>query len=214
MTVPVPNVVDLSHYDDVTDWDAVKAFGIVAVINKATDGPGMVDKTFAIRRAPVTQRGMLYGAYHFMRPGPIDPQVENFLTAIGDPTNLGLALDFEQPVIPLDNAKQFLIAVKARIGRTPWLYSYSSMLHDKFAGNTDPFWRGVRTWLAQYTSTPSWPAAISAPFLWQYTGDGSGQGPHKVPGISLGTGNSATKDCIDINSFDGTVDELKAEWAT
>ena len=209
-----PNAVDLSHYDDVTDWDAVKAFGIIAVINKATDGPGMIDKTFAIRRGPVEKREMLYAAYHFMRPGAIGPQVDHFLASIGDTTNLGLALDFEQPAIPLANAKAFLVAIKDRVGRYPWLYSYSSMLHDKLAGNSDPFWKTVRTWLAQYTSTPSWPSALADPFLWQYTGDGSGQGPHRVPGISLDTGNPATRDCIDINSFDGTPEELAALWTS
>ena len=40
-----PVIVDLSHYDNVRDWDAVKAFGILGVINKATEGPGLTDKT-------------------------------------------------------------------------------------------------------------------------------------------------------------------------
>ncbi len=30
-----PVIVDLSHFDDVQDWDAVKQFGILGVINKA-----------------------------------------------------------------------------------------------------------------------------------------------------------------------------------
>ncbi|HEU5276189.1 MAG TPA: GH25 family lysozyme [Xanthobacteraceae bacterium] len=60
-----PVIVDLSHFDDVEDWDAVKAFGILGVINKASEGPGMVDKTYAIRRKPALNRGILYGAYHF-----------------------------------------------------------------------------------------------------------------------------------------------------
>jgi GH25 family lysozyme M1 (1,4-beta-N-acetylmuramidase) len=47
-----PVIVDLSHFDDVQDWDLVRSFGILGVINKATEGPGMTDKTFAIRRKP------------------------------------------------------------------------------------------------------------------------------------------------------------------
>jgi len=45
-----PVIVDLSRFDDVQDWNAVKDFGILGVINKATEGLGMIDKTFAIRR--------------------------------------------------------------------------------------------------------------------------------------------------------------------
>src|SRR5262245_6576284 len=58
-----PVIVDLSHHDDVQDWDAVKAFGILGVINKATEGRGLVDTTYAIRRNPAREHGMLYGAY-------------------------------------------------------------------------------------------------------------------------------------------------------
>jgi GH25 family lysozyme M1 (1,4-beta-N-acetylmuramidase) len=47
-----PVIVDLSHFDDVQDWNAVKKFGILGVINKATEGLGMIDKTFSIRRKP------------------------------------------------------------------------------------------------------------------------------------------------------------------
>ena len=95
-----PNVVDLSHYDNVTDWDAVKAFGILGVINKATEGPGMVDKTFAIRRGPCAQRDILYAAYHFMRPGDPLQQAGHFLNATQPHDGLGLALDHEDPKVP------------------------------------------------------------------------------------------------------------------
>jgi len=46
--------VDLSHFDNVHDWDAVQKFGILGVINKATEGPGLVDRTYAIRRKPAS----------------------------------------------------------------------------------------------------------------------------------------------------------------
>jgi hypothetical protein len=43
------------------------------------------------------------------------------------------------------------------------------------------------------------------PTLWQFTGDGIGPAPHTLPGI-------VTKG-IDINSFDGTRDDLVAAWS-
>jgi len=74
-----PVVVDLSHHDDVQDWDAVQAFGILGVINKATEGLGLTDKTYAIRRNPAREHGLLYGAYHFMRQGDPIAQADHSL---------------------------------------------------------------------------------------------------------------------------------------
>jgi lysozyme len=41
-----PLVVDLSHYDDVADFGAVKAAGIAGIIHKATEGVGFIDNTW------------------------------------------------------------------------------------------------------------------------------------------------------------------------
>ena len=64
-----PKFLDASHYDDLQNVAKVKAAGILGWINKATEGPGMVDKTFAIRRPVVLGVGLKYGAYYFLRPG-------------------------------------------------------------------------------------------------------------------------------------------------
>jgi GH25 family lysozyme M1 (1,4-beta-N-acetylmuramidase) len=74
-----PVIVDLSHFDDVQDWDAVKAFDILGVINKATEGKGLIDTTYKIRREPAQRRGILYGAYHFLRLGDPITQANHFL---------------------------------------------------------------------------------------------------------------------------------------
>jgi len=86
-----PVIVDISHFDDVQDWDRVKRFGILGVINKATEGPGMVDRTFAIRRKPAADHDILYGAYHFIRPGDPVAQADHFLdvvNSVDDPDKL------------------------------------------------------------------------------------------------------------------------------
>ncbi|MGY3459085.1 GH25 family lysozyme M1 (1,4-beta-N-acetylmuramidase) [Bradyrhizobium sp. LM3.4] len=64
-----------------------------------------------------------------------------------------------------------------------------------------------RLWLCQYGPTPRLPTGFENWWLWQYTGDGIGPLPHNVPGIVAGNGG------IDLNAFDGTVDELAASWA-
>ena len=115
-----PVIVDLSHHDDVQNWDAVKAFGILGVINKATEGMGVVDHTYAIRQKPARDRGILYGAYHFMRPGDPVAQADHFLEVTRTaphPEELLLALDHEDPHVSLDNAKKWLQRQEKKRGK-------------------------------------------------------------------------------------------------
>lgn len=201
-----PKVVDLSHYDDVSDWRAVKAFGIVGAVNKATQGRGMVDKTYASRRQSALDAGLLYGAYHFLDGSNPEQQAAHFLEVVNPDQRDLLALDHETTTVPLVNARRFLEFINSKIGRYPLLYSYASMLAVQFSGHPDAaYWAQVPLWLAHYTTAPSWPHVWAKPKLWQFTGDGNGPGPHQVPGIHIAGG-------CDINSFDGTDDELRAFW--
>lgn len=199
-----PIVVDLSHYSSVRDWHAVKAAGIRGVINKATEGPGMVDSTFAIRRGPVAAAGLLYGCYHFLRPGDVQAQVKHFLDTVGNTDGLLLALDHEDVKVPLANAKAFLTGVQAATGRLPILYS-GFLIKQQLGQTVDPFLSTVKLWLSHYNANPTWPKTWKAPWLHQFTGDGVGPQPHSVNGID---GNQ-----LDINSYAGSADQLAAEWA-
>jgi len=200
-----PLVVDLSHYQSVRDWSAVHASGIRGVINKATEGPGMIDKTFALRRSPATAAGLLYGAYHFLRPGDVQTQVSHFLGTAGPHEGLLLAVDHEDPKVPLSALKEFCVLVRAAVGRYPILYS-GFLAKQQLGPAHDPLLAQVKLWLSHYSSNPKWPPTWSAPWLWQFTGDGIGPGPHTISGID--------GDGLDIDSFAGTADQLSAEWAT
>ena len=214
-----PKFLDLSHYDDLQDIAKVKAAGIVGIINKASEGPGMVDRTFAIRRPVVLGAGMLYGAYHFLRPGNMVAQAEHFLNVVGDPTGLLLAADWEVPHISPADLKVWLGTVKDKIGGWPVVYSYASMLIDQLGrSKADAVLAQTRLWLAAYSLHPTWPTQIWAqPWGWQFTGDGSGPGPHQIPGIVL-PGSKG----IDIDAYEGGMahgsdlsdDALRADWAT
>lgn len=207
MTI-VPKFVDLSHYDDLQDIAKVKAAGILGIVNKATEGPGMVDKTFTIRRPVVGDAGMLYGAYHFVRPGNMAQQAAHFLEVVGDPTGLLLALDHEVAGVSLADAQEWLQIVHDRVGRWPVYYSYSAMLMQSFGARQSAFFSQVRLWLASYTATPRWPTEVWPSWWgWQYTGDSAGQPPHNVPGIVLEGGKG-----IDMNAFNGTDQELIEQW--
>jgi GH25 family lysozyme M1 (1,4-beta-N-acetylmuramidase) len=205
MTQLNPIVVDLSHYDDVTDWDLVKAFPIRGVINKVTEALNPPDRTFAIRRPECAKRGILYGAYHFIRPGDPVAQADHFLASCGDLDGLLLALDYEDPHVPIANAKAFLARVIAKAGRQARFY-LGGACRDQVAAD-DAFLAGHKLWHPQYGPVARIPRPWSAYWLWQFTGDGVGPTPHNVPGITIaGKG-------IDINSYAGTPDELAAQWA-
>src|SRR5262249_3540677 len=203
-----PVIVDLSHFDDVTDWDQVKDFGILGVINKATEGTGVVDKTYKVRRQPTTDHDILYGAYHFLRPGDPDDQADHFLDvalSVSDPDSILLALDHEDPHVSLDNAKQWLQRVFDKTGRRAVLYS-GFLIKQQLGNGNDPFLAQHRLWLSHFSNNPVCPPNWDAPWIIQFTGDGKGPGPHEVPGITIEGG-------IDLNHYGGSADQLKQEWA-
>jgi lysozyme len=202
-----PVIVDISHFDDVQDWDKVKQFGILGVINKATEGPGMVDTTFAIRRGPAADHGLHYGAYHFIRPADPVAQADHFLDVVNsveNPDELLLALDHEDRDVPLKDAKKFLQRILDKAGRRAVLYS-GFLIKEQLGDRRDSFLAGHRLWLSHFSSRPKCPANWGSPWIIQFTGDGVGPDPHKVPGIKIDGG-------IDLNHFGGTPDELKAQW--
>ena len=213
-----PKVLDLSHYDKVTDINAVQAAGILGIVNKATEGLGYRDDTYASRRTQVESAGLKWGAYHFMRPGDPIAQAKFFLGVVGDPAGLMLMCDWEIPGVSIATMKQFQHAIHDKVGRFPVLYSYGAMLIQMLGTKTqDADLAQMRLWLAAYNNHPLWPTQIwPVPFLWQFTGDGNGNGPHQIPGIVL-VGSRG----IDINAYEGgdahatthTDAELLAEWA-
>lgn len=198
-------VVDLSHFQVVTDFKAVFNAGYRGVINKATEGTTFTDKTYASRRGLVHGAGLLYGCYHFIRPGNVKAQVEHFLTVANPDDDMLLALDYEDAGVSLMAVEEFLGEILKRTGRRAVLYG-GAVLKEKIGGHQAPELAKHRLWLAQYTSHPSWPSQVwKAPWLWQFTGDGAGPKPHSVPGISnVG---------IDINSYEGSPERLRDEWA-
>jgi GH25 family lysozyme M1 (1,4-beta-N-acetylmuramidase) len=202
------DVIDLSHWDDVQDgFSGTVQMGVLGVINKVTEGLGNVDPSFAWRRGPATNKGLLFGAYHFIRPGDPRAQARYFLSKIGNPAGLRLALDHEDPGVSMANARAFLEECKAQIGFFPDYYSFQSFVMDRTGDMDASFWRQTRFWLAAYNTNPQWPKDIwTEPALWQFTGDGSGPAPHAVPGIAISGG-------VDINQARDRA-AVAPQWAT
>lgn len=202
-----PKVVDISHYDRLVGkgFQSVREAGIIGVIHKSSEGTGVVDRPYADRRKLANDAGLLWGAYHFIRPcSDYAAQADFFLRCATPDDHTLVSLDFEVPTVPVDEARAFIEEVETKLGRKVVLYSGNTVKED-LGKKHDPWWAERRLWLAQYSSKwtvqPSW----EAPWLWQFTGDGVGPKPHMIPGIEIDGG-------LDISSFDGTDEELIQQW--
>src|SRR5262245_17169446 len=97
-------VVDLSHHNPVTSWHALKSAGVVGVLYKATESDDYTDPTYATAKRKARAAGLLFGAYHFLRPGNMQEQAEHFIDVAG--TDLDIyAADHEDEGVSLSKLK-------------------------------------------------------------------------------------------------------------
>ena len=155
-------MVDLSHHNDVADFGKVKAAGIAGIIHKATEATSFADNMYAVRRGDATNAGLLWGAYHFLRPVSIPAQVDFFLKIAAPDNATLLALDHEDGRVPLIDAKEFLLRVEHAVGRKAVLYS-GFLIKEQLNDRIDSFLAAHRLWPAQYGIRPvtplNWPSA-------------------------------------------------------
>lgn len=201
-----PHVIDVSKYEPTADWLAVRRGGVRGVIAKATEGRTYVDSTYSIKRIGALEAGLLWGAYHFLRPGDMALQAEHFLSFAKTKAGDLIAIDHEDLRVGLPDLKAFARIVREKSGHSALLYS-GHVLKEQLGGKPD--WELVelcpRLWLAQYSSHVSCPPGWKVPWLHQFTGDGAGPGPHSVPGIK--------QDGIDVDTAPGGIAQLEAEWS-
>lgn len=196
--MPDAMVVDLSHWNTVDDFDAIASAGIVGVIHKATEGADVVDPTYAQRRAAARESGLMWGAYHFLRPGDMQAQAQFFVSTAQPDDGTLLAADHEDAGVSLDDLKTFLHCVQFLTSRSPVLYS-GNVLKEQLGSAHDLELSQYRLWIAQYAPAPTWPTAVWPTWwLWQFSGS------WLVPGIS---GN------VDASAYQRGSDDLMDEWA-
>lgn len=216
-----PRVCDIYHGDTVggsgtalEGFKSAAAAGLWGIIHKSSQGAAYQDKSYAARRQAALDAGLLWGAYHFNDGSSVKTQIDNFFVAAKPDDKTLMCLDFEDN--PRSNMSgmmmvDFLHQAEARLGRKLVIYSGNRM--KETIGHLPPADRDYVTshklWLCQYGSHAVLPPGWSKYFLWQYTGDGVGQEPHYVPGITVPGGKG-----IDLNVYDGTREQLAASWAS
>jgi len=142
---------------------------------------------------------MHWGAYHFLRPGDMVEQAHFFLnTAQIDPASTLLAADHEDDRVSIDDLLVWLDTVEELVGIRPAIYS-GHVLKAQLASGAHSIVNGdrYRLWIAQYGPEAELPAGFESYWLWQWTDRGT------VPGVNPPT---------DLNDYQGTDEELAAEW--
>jgi len=207
-----PIVVDISHHNVIASdgFNKLARAGYKGVINKATEGNGMVDSTYASRRRDCVDAGLEWGAYHFARPGDPVAQADKFLSVAKPDASTLLALDWESAkgdysdTFTCEQAKAFLDHVRAKTGRSPsQVYIYGgNVLKELIKSEADKAYFGqYRLWLCQYGPEAKLPAAWPHYDIWQFTEHGSATG---VGGL---TDNNVTREGFDFGrdwGADGT----------
>jgi len=201
----VDAIVDLSHHNGAVNLAAAKAAGILGVINKATQGTGFVDPSYAENRTKARGAGLLWGAYHFGIGGDGVAQAEHFLNVVSPGPDELLVLDFEAnragPSMVLEECRAFVSHVSAATGRPVVLYS-GHYVKDLLGSTPDPLLAACPLWLAQYGPTPVVPRNWASWALWQYTDGAAGVRPQPVPGIGR----------CDRDRFNGDANALVSFW--
>jgi len=198
------DVLDLSHWNTVTDWPALHADGILGVIHKRSQGTDFADPAFDTRRQQAADAGIsLWGRYHFGTAEDVPGQVANFL-ADWTPDE-AMALDWEDyppSQMSFSEADEFVHSVYDQTGVLPVIYSGHNL---KEAMLANPNYNGIllncRLWLAQYGPGAILPMGFDHYWLWQFTGSG------RIPGTASPTD-------LNRSMFDGDPGELAASWAS
>jgi lysozyme len=209
-----PCVIDLYHGDPDPDFQKAYDAGIRAVIHKASEGtepdPKYLERYQEARKVP----GLLWGAYHFARPGNPVNQVETFLDAVSNakkctssiPGNYSkdivYVLDHEDPRVGMWFAGRFLELVKQATGKTPWIYS-GFLIREQMENRHAPAFAQYPLWLAEYGPVAKVPQPWTTCILHQYTDGHDGPEPHRIDGMPGG---------LDISSFAGSDEQLKNAW--
>jgi lysozyme len=206
---PLNAIIDLSHFNQVSDFATIKAAGILGVIHKATQGTHYTDPEYANRRNAALDAGLLWGAYHFADASDGAEQADHFLSTVNPEPGDLLVLDMEQnysagqpiPSMNIADAETFVQQIEQQSGRFPGLYSGSyikQLLGDKKNRTLANCW----FWLAEYGQKAVTPANWPYWTMWQYTDGNNGPEPHSVNGVGA----------CDRDKFNGDIDQLLRLW--
>jgi len=219
-----PNKVELN--------DVLKDERIAGMIHQATVGlrKGTDSAKFEERAGLAAKHGLLFGSYHMGTNADPIAQADFYLKVIGKYSSWPMALDIEdlgKNDISLHDAEIFIKRIHDKTGRYPLVYvnnvvfnaidrRYDSksifakcpLWYARFIPDYQPLsnkvWKKVTIW--QFASEINCQVCLARDGDGECTRYGSGYTsacPYKIAG---------TEPDIDIDVFNGTLDELKSFW--
>lgn len=189
--------IDVSHFQNTVDWEAVASTGKKFAVIKATEGIDLLDPTYATNWKGAKAAGLVRGAYHFFEPED-DPttQAEFFMANVElMPGDLVPILDAEtskgiDAATLQANLKTWLETVETAYGVTPILYTDTNFATEYLSTGFGKY----PLWIAEYEETaPTNVGSWIAWTLWQYSQDG------QLDGVEVG---------VDLSVFRGT----RGQW--
>ncbi len=194
----VSPVIDLSHHNPDPDWAAVKKAGVAGVIHKATEGSTYRDPELYGRAVGATSAGLLWGTYHFMRPGNMRLQMEHYIDVVDPVPGERMALDHEDPRVSLADLELAVANLwSLRPDLKVTIYG-GDLLKVQLGDRRSEILAKTSLWIAQHTraARPSWPRGTWPDWsLWQWTDS------ETVPGIPAP---------VDGDRWNGTSEALEA----
>src|SRR5215510_5620516 len=200
-------VIDPYHANTI-DWGKLETESrVVAIIHKATTGVSRLDPSYFARKKEARKRGYLWGSYHWGVSGNPEKQADYYLENVKPGDDELIALDLEdaasKKLMNAEESLRFIKRVKERTGRYPVLYTNhksAKLLSAKFKGTE---FAETPLWYARFKSdVTDFPTGLWLSYtLWQFSSEIRPQ--MALPGV---------KADMDINVYNGTVDDLKSNW--
>lgn len=193
--------IDISHYQGKIDWGRLlqnkqTATPLHFIFMKATEGGDHNDTTFQTNFANARNHGFIRGAYHFYIPGTDAlKQADFFIRTVKlDSGDLPPVLDVE--VTGRKEKKELQQGIKRWLDRIESHYGVKPILYTSYKFKTryldDSIFNAYPYWIAHYyVDSVKYQGKWN---FWQHTDVGN------VPGI---------KEDVDLNVFNGTLEELK-----
>jgi lysozyme len=177
--------IDVSHWQGLINWDAVRNAGIRFAFAKATEGTGFVDSRFSRNLSEMRRVGIVRGAYHFGHPNvSAAAQAQHFVNVVRNANGgtvrgvLQLCLDLEvtdgrTPAQVWAWTQNFIAEVQRLTGRPGIIYTSPSFWTTRVGNPTSNL--NCPLWIAHWgVSSPTVPRAWSGVgwAFWQYTSTG------------------------------------------
>lgn len=216
-----PIVIDAYHNNSIHWGELKKDKRVVGIIHKATEGETFFDRKYDLRKKLAKKFGYKWGSYHLLRKGNIIDQAKFYLSKIGksNPNEI-MALDVECSVnskcevskykVSVKEIKTFLKYIKKETDRYPIFYANQSVVQEISKNDkNDELLKKIPFWYARFKSNVTdFPKGIWKTYtFWQFSSEINCKEGEKCLYRVKGTLSD-----MDVNVYNGTIQELKANW--